>query len=118
MDFALPLVVLLVLGVCLGSTVFLPLVIAPVVFATLGAGHPGAVLRGVFPRYHGLGLGCSVAALAGLLALGVAADRVGGARVVATVSAALMICLTFGSWRLVPRIMAVGAFGEPGATRH
>jgi hypothetical protein len=58
-------VLIIIAAALLGSMLFFPVVVAPLVFRTLPAEHAGQFLRSMFPRYYLWGL---VMSLIGLLA--------------------------------------------------
>lgn len=59
--------VVIVASALLGSMVFFPAVVAPLVFRTLPADNAGAFLRSMFPRYYLWGAALSAVALAATL---------------------------------------------------
>lgn len=59
MDFILTILA----AALLGSMLFFPVVIAPMVFSTLPADQAGSFLRSMFPRYYLWGIGLSLIAV-------------------------------------------------------
>lgn len=54
---------LLALGIWLGSIIFFSFVVAPVLFRVLSPSDAGKVVRAVFPVYYLIGMGCGVVAV-------------------------------------------------------
>jgi Ca2+/Na+ antiporter len=103
------------IGIWVGSIIFQSLIVAPVVFSALDEKGARGVLRGVFPRFFRLGIGCSGFALLALLAAGLLAGWSG--LVAPLVAAAVMTLLACIALYLVPAINAARDAGDAGAAR-
>lgn len=105
----------LALAVWLGETVFLSLVVAPVLFTQMPTAQAGQVMSLLFPFYYGVACGCAVilVACAGLLWRRLAAGAVfwglGGA-----VAALLLVACAYAAAVVQPRLHELRAQRDAG----
>lgn len=104
--------ILLAMVTWVGALIFLSFLMAPTAFSVLDQKDASRFVRAIFPRYYGLGVGCGVFALLGLVGLGGVSSAWTGPLLLEIAIIVVMTCLTIYSLTLVPRINAARDAGQ------